>query len=366
MGSKMECKDLAGRFVREKKYAIEGKHQDRFFVWNGYGDFREVKTRKNAFGKGRDFQVIPISDNMVASFFEKKILYIDIHTGEIRNTFKFPEGSGFITLEQWIYVLSSPGGLTQVKKTTRRVGENLYLDPVRKFGLYDDIFGLVTVGGNIFVATRTTGILLNKNLDVLKTFPLPRESTSRVSSLGDSKVVILGKSSFAIDLETEEVTELTKNDSLVQVLTFPSGKVLLVIENPRLTLEGVSEFLTTKIVIYKDNTFETLLGKFTGTEHVGLAGHTLTVYAVLEETRLLAAIEGGLGVVNIGKVLSGSTDKSIELEIECESQGSDFGNTITPISLPGHEARETAAFLKFIMDFSPLDRDTAGVIAGFI
>lgn len=240
------------------------------------------------------------------------------------------------------------------------------------FGLPGEVFGLVTVGGNIFAAMRESGVLMNKNLKVLKTFKFPHESTSRVSALGNSKVVILGNNSFIIDLETEEITGLTKNDYLMQVLTFPSGKVLLVIETRRVPMTGALMSIGTKMVIYKDNTFEGLLGKFTKTETVSTVNYVPPTYAVLDEMKLLATGEGKLRILNVNNLLfesrrvSKPSEESQEPEIECEFLGSDFGSRISPIDLPGHEEQETAFFTQFMLDYSPLNRDIARIVVKFV
>lgn len=131
------------------------------------------------------------------------------------------------------------------------------------------------------------------------------------------------------------------------MISFPDGKVAMVTKSSK----GCS------VVVYKDETLESLMAKFPDTE--------CDKYFAFDNDKLLGLkSESGFRILNLQRVLTGESE---EPEIECEVHNSEIRTPAFPLPLSSKDVLlETKIFITILAVNSRLNNDTARVILDFI
>lgn len=344
---------LDNSFTRRRKFLVPANSTSNFFVWDsrseaGSGKYlKGVKTGESRMLGSRWV----VSSSVLAVCSGYKIHYVNIQTGEDIKEYTLPQlPAGFVFLGKYMYVLT-PYSLLRFNKNLDRVptepGEEKLLIPNASVGGLDYQRSITTVGDKIFTRGNEEGILWSKSLKLLKRFDMPEENgfSFGVEGFGKTKVGLIGLNPKVLDVETGDFEPLTfgrrERRNLKSVLTFPDERTGL-----------VSILDDIRVAIYKDSSLEELLTEF-------LLGSSKTMCVPFDNERLFVVTQ----------------QKSVEVltfypvrRSECiEGNTQILNEPLFPIPLlPDENLQETTRFTKLLSDFTPLDRDTAGVIAGFI
>lgn len=356
-----------GILARKRRYFIgnSSKGNNKFFVFDSLNGLAEITTEADEM-KAEYRNIAAVSPDLIVVLGtgREQLSYIDVYTGEIRQRGSFLESKYGIPIAiylsgDWLYArMNERRGMVRTRKLPSSEEKKDVILKVDKMSpLEIRVKDVITVGKYIFASGSRKGVneaaVWNENLRHLDTYEL-NQPLGAIVPFGDSKVVSLGTNSFILDIKTGSILQsLTTKHSLVQTLIFPESegsdhKVMLVVDT---NVQNAPY----KVIVY-DAEMSRILARFNDPEHKR--------YYPFDDSRLMSLEDGkSIKLLSLTKLLTG---KSTAPEIVCEIQNPQF--TLPVISLPVSEGRkeETEAIKRSLMDLSPLDRDTAGVVANFI
>jgi hypothetical protein len=351
---------LKNSFIRRRKFLLPTRLSNKFLIWDSQPErkenslLREVKTAPSRLIGGRWI----VSPTIFAISSGYKIHYVNIQTGKDVKSYTLPQfPNGFVFLDDYMYVLAGKviqrfnRDLDQVpillgEEGTPNAGTQFLVPNISVKAIYGQI-SITSVGDKIFTRGNEEGALWDKSLKLLKKFEIPEENgfSFEVEGFGETKVALLGLNPKILNTQTGEFENVPfgrrEKRNLKSVLIFPGGKIGLVS-----ILEDV------RVIIYRNSLFEGYVTEF-------LLGSNKTRCVPFGDERLLVATQQDSVGIETFYPVHGT---------ECREENRILLNDpLLPVPLlPKEDLQETRRFTKVLVESSPLDRDTAGVIAGFI